>query len=189
MEVSDSNLSSGDRSRKSVLFLMDTKNLHYSLTSLYGQGARIDFKKLKNNAQDGAGLIRAIAYVGNYKKDSDKFLGSLNKLGFEVVFFDKSATELISGYINENIDKYDEVVVSSGAGVLNETYKAYPGKFRVIVFPDSLHKETKNHAVIETLTADILMPPRLQNEANSAEFKLNPIQLPEEDESPMAGNI
>lgn len=184
MEIDDTNLSVSDRSRQSVLFLMDTKNLHYSLTSLYGQGARIDFRKLKGLAQNGAGIIRAYAYVGNYKKDSEQFLGSLNKMGFEVVFFDKSATPIITDKIRAEIENYDEIVISSGSGVLNEIYKDYPGKFKVIVFPDSLHKETKNHAEIVSLGADILLPPRAQKRED--DLKFNPMEL---EEAPIGGNI
>jgi hypothetical protein len=168
-----------DRSRKSVLFLMDTKNLHYSLTNLYNPSARIDFKKLKNLAANGAGFIRSIAYVGTYKKDSEKFLVSLSKLGFEVVFFEKSATEIMAQTIRENADTYDEIVVSSGAGSLNEVYKDYPGKARVLAFADSLHRETKNYADVTVLTADILMTPlREQTTEPEAKIRLNPIEVP-----------
>jgi len=132
---------------KSVLLLVDVQNIYYSARSLYGERARIDFRKLKrvSMGMEEAGLIRSVAFIAHNKFDDTSFLNFLRKAGYDVVGFDKTASEAIKEFAEEEGGRFDEIAVCSGSGDLLPLYeKLSQGEskphVRVIAFPDSLQK-------------------------------------------------
>ena len=73
---------------ESLLLLCDTQNLFYTAREAYGVAARIDFKKLKEVADNGRRFKHIVrrAYL-SAKPDGkqDAFVGALEKLSYEVV--------------------------------------------------------------------------------------------------------
>ncbi|MFN3301458.1 MAG: NYN domain-containing protein [Patescibacteria group bacterium] len=104
---------------------VDTQNIYHSAKNLYG--ARINFRKLLEEAVRNRQLIRAIAYVIRSKTlEEEAFFEALEKQGFEVklkdlqVFFGgaKKADWDVGIAVDaiKLADKLDTVVLVSGDG-------------------------------------------------------------------------
>jgi len=73
-------------SNKTALVAIDTQNLFYSVRDLYGPGARIDFRKLKDKAKQICGTedVRCVAYLTHLKDELTSLVAALKKLGYEI---------------------------------------------------------------------------------------------------------
>lgn len=150
---------------KMVLVLVDTQNLYYSSRSIYGDKARIDFRKLKQFIfqKTDAGFIKPVAFISTNKVEDSNFSKFLKKIGYIIEDFSESnAVTRIKEYISEWAKDYDIIAVCSGHGDLVETYKEWTAQGKrvlVLSFADSLNKEVEKVAEVEFLNMDILMSP------------------------------
>jgi uncharacterized LabA/DUF88 family protein len=161
---------------KMVLVCVDTQNLYYSSRSIYGEKARIDFRKLKNNLKQStnAGFIRPVAFISTNKIEDSRFMKFLKKIGYAIEHFsDGNAISQIKSYLNDFAKDYDIIVVCSGHGDLVEVYKdlVEAGKEIIVLsFADSLNKEIEKVAKVEFLNMDILMSPVRKPEEETEEI-------------------
>lgn len=66
-----------------VGIFVDIQNMYYSAKNLYE--AKVNFKKILDEAVSGRQLVRAIAYVvKGPNSEDDNFFSALDKIGFEV---------------------------------------------------------------------------------------------------------
>jgi uncharacterized LabA/DUF88 family protein len=131
-----------------VLFLVDLKYLFDAVRKLYGPGARIDFKLLKEEAIWGKECteIRCILYSQEY---DTRLMKGLAKLGYE---FKSSRGKyhtrvaLVADAISSS-PTFDIIKVASGDSDLCACFKALREKKKkivVIAFPGTVDQEIRD---------------------------------------------
>lgn len=145
-----------------LLFLVDVANLFYSVREMFGDKARVDFKKLKEAAIAGRSFDRVIAVAFYATKEGqpspDPFLDALRKVGYDVELV--PVTSGVSGSVDVSLAvealalgrKANTVVVASGDSDFIPVYKRLKSggvRVEVMAFPTSLSGAVKD--VVDSL--------------------------------------
>jgi uncharacterized LabA/DUF88 family protein len=144
-----------------ILLLVDVQNLFYSMRDTFGQGSRIDFKKLMELARNNRDMpVQAIAYLARYRnQESAPIAQALTTLGYSLRYKEaktrdgqSKGTDIDSALILDAMDITTDplqgcevVVVASGDSdfiPLYQTLQKRGIRVEVIAFQDSLSKHS-----------------------------------------------
>ena len=96
-----------EEENRSALILFDTQNLYYSARYLYGDGARIDFRKLKEVIQTSYDihLLKPVCFVPSFKDNNGNFISFLKRTGYLVQQFEGNIVDAMKPYLEHEAPK------------------------------------------------------------------------------------
>jgi len=144
-----------------MLLVVDAPNLFHSAREMFGRGARIDFKKLRERivGKRHFAVIYSLAFIPEEKRDLGNFHGALKRLGYE--YMERVAGFALQIQELERLDGYTHLAVASGDGSFAPLLRFYQEAGRAVelyAFIDAINTELKQYTtVVEHLRADVLM--------------------------------